>query len=418
MRILWFSNTPANSEGFLNGKTIGGGWLQSLDIAIQNKVDLHVAFYYPKKNEPFKYKNTNYYPIAHKNWKIKSIKDSLFNSIESDKDNELFLNIVKKVKPDVIHIHGTENPFASIISKIDIPIIVSIQGNITVYRHKFFAGIEQKFSKRKHFTFNLIRYLLKKSFFDSFLLMEKMEKRELANLAVTKYILGRTDWDRRIAKTMTNNAKYFHSNEMLRDGFYEKIWSNITIGEKLIIHSTTGNNFYKGFETICQAAQILKNKNISFNWQIAGLTENDSIVHAVKSKLGEKNYPKNEIVFLGRLEDNLLIDKLRETNIFVMGSHIENSPNNLCEAMIIGIPCIATFAGGTSSLLKDKEEGLLIQDGDPWSMAGAIIEMVENYNISIEMGKNARKKALIRHDKTAIVNNLISIYKTVLDESR
>ena len=33
---------------------------------------------------------------------------------------------------------------------------------------------------------------------------------------------------------------------------------------------------------------------------------------------------------------------------------------------------------GIISLLKDKEEGLVIQDGDPWSMAGAILELVND----------------------------------------
>lgn len=42
-----------------------------------------------------------------------------------------------------------------------------------------------------------------------------------------------------------------------------------------------------------------------------------------------------------------------------MPSHIENSPNNLCEAMILGMPCIATDAGGTSTLLSNMKDGLL-----------------------------------------------------------
>jgi len=415
MKILWFSNTPANAEKYLNNKTIGGGWLQSLDMAIQNKVDLHVAFYYPKKSESFKFNNTTYHPIAHKNWKLKAIKQSIFNLIESEQDISIFLKIIDDVKPDLIHIHGTENPFAAIIPKVNMPVVVSIQGNITVYRHKFFSGIESKFSKEKPFSVNLLRYLLKKSFFQSYLLMKKMEKRELTNLLNTKYILGRTDWDRRIAKTMTNNAMYFHSDEMLRDVFYEKKWTNSKLTDKLLIHSTTGNNFYKGFETICQVAQILKNKNISFKWQIAGLTRNDSIVKAVELKLGFENFPENELIFLGKLEEKQLAEKLCEANLFIMASHIENSPNNLCEAMILGIPCIATFSGGTPSLLVDKEHGLLVQDGDPWSMAGAIMEIIENYQIAINLGTNARQKALERHDKLSIENDLISTYHEIIN---
>ena len=79
-------------------------------------------------------------------------------------------------------------------------------------------------------------------------------------------------------------------------------------------------------------------------------------------------------------------------HIYIAISHIENSPNSLCEALILGAPCIATNAGGTSSLIEDGNNGILIQDGDAYSMAGAIIELTENYNIAIDYGNSARKK--------------------------
>jgi glycosyltransferase involved in cell wall biosynthesis len=97
-----------------------------------------------------------------------------------------------------------------------------------------------------------------------------------------------------------------------------------------------------------------------------------------------------------------------------MPSHIENSPNNLCEAMILGMPCIATFVGGTGSLLNDGHEGILIQDGDPWSMAGAIVELKEEFDRAISMGEHARKRALIRHDKDRIASELQGIYSNIL----
>jgi len=58
---------------------------------------------------------------------------------------------------------------------------------------------------------------------------------------------------------------------------------------------------------------------------------------------------------------------------------------------------------------------LLVQDGDPYAMAGAIIEMRENRGRAVSYGKNAQKKALIRHDKNKIVNNLLNIYRGVLE---
>jgi glycosyltransferase involved in cell wall biosynthesis len=99
--------------------------------------------------------------------------------------------------------------------------------------------------------------------------------------------------------------------------------------------------------------------------------------------------------------------------MYVMASHIENSSNSLCEAMILGMPCIATYAGGTASLLKDNEDGILIQDGDPWSLSGAILELYNNPQKAVDYGKNARNKALIRHDKERIATDLLAIYRTI-----
>jgi glycosyltransferase involved in cell wall biosynthesis len=81
--------------------------------------------------------------------------------------------------------------------------------------------------------------------------------------------------------------------------------------------------------------------------------------------------------------------------------------------MLIGIPIIATMAGGTSSILKDCKEGTLIQDGDPYSLAGAIMTCIANYDKAIAMGKQARETSHKRHDPIIITNDLINIYKSV-----
>lgn len=89
---------------------------------------------------------------------------------------------------------------------------------------------------------------------------------------------------------------------------------------------------------------------------------------------------------------------------------IENSPNSLCEAMLLGLPIIVSYAGGTSSILNNGEEGILVQDGYPYSLAGAIIEVANNF----PMAKNVRTHAEERHDKNKIVNNLINTYNSII----
>ena len=116
------------------------------------------------------------------------------------------------------------------------------------------------------------------------------------------------------------------------------------------------------------------------------------------------------MVLFGKLQPLELITKMLEADCFVMPSHIENSPNSLCEAMILGMPCITTLAGGSSSLLRDKEEGLIIQDGDPWSMAGAVLELIHEKETAISYGKKAREKSMRRHNKDIITKGLVEIY--------
>ena len=158
----------------------------------------------------------------------------------------------------------------------------------------------------------------------------------------------------------------------------------------------------------------LNKLGVDIEWRVAGINSNDLIVKIVKRMLKDKFSNKN-LKLLGRLSANALIAKLLEADIYIMPSHIENSPNNLCEAMMLGMPCIATVAGGTGSILKDGEEGNLVQDGDPWGMAGAVLEMKDNYESAVLMGQKARKSALERHDKDKIVDELFGIYKKIFN---
>ncbi|HOK85062.1 MAG TPA: glycosyltransferase, partial [Tenuifilum sp.] len=145
----------------------------------------------------------------------------------------------------------------------------------------------------------------------------------------------------------------------------------------------------------------------------AGINGNDLIVKIVKKYLGQK-YPKFCLKYLGKLNDRMLITQMLESDIYVMPSHIENSPNNLCEAMMLGMPCIASFSGGTSSMLNNKVEGVLIQDGDPWVLAGAILDYINKKEKYIEYGINAYKGASKRHKINNIVSNLIKNYSQII----
>lgn len=415
VKILWFSNTPCNAVERLKESQIGGGWLQSLDLAIQDKIELHIAFYHGSISAPFKHLNTFYYPISSRSIKKNSIQNMLRPSILDTEDIGLYLEIIAAVKPDLIHIHGTENTFNCIIEQVSVPVVVSIQGNIVVYQHKYTAGIPVQLMKGKGVDniSSLKALFINKNFYHGLRLFKKMATRETRYLASTKFVIGRTGWDKRITSILAPKATYFHNDEILRNEFYTTQWKAHQDRNGIIIHSTNGNTPYKGFETICETLYILQQAGLQVEWRVAGIKEDDTIVRLVRKILGDR-FPTSGLKLVGKISADELVDMLMDADVYVMPSHIENSPNNLCEAMMIGMPCLATFVGGTGSLLSDGEEGLLIQDGDPWVMAGAIKEMVNNQTQCINYGKKARTRALARHDKHKIVKELVDIYQAII----
>lgn len=415
MKVLWFSNTPANADEFLNSELKGsGGWLKTLDQYLQQHVDLHVV-YYGNSDDNFKFKNTNYYSVKRSVNTIDELLNRIFNYNHDKHQFIRYVDIVNTVKPDIIHIHGTENNFAHIISRTNIPVVVSIQGNITFLFHKIFSGFDKRYLHTTNRNILSVKnFLFPKKFIYDFRLFKKLLKSERKYLSITKHIIGRTLWDKRITRILAPESKYYYGGEILRELFYNSQWVP-NFNKKLIIHCTNGNSFYKGFETICQALTELNRIGVDCEFHIAGISPNDLIVKITRKKL-KNNFPEKGLILKGSLNDKSLIESLLNANIFVMSSHIENSPNSLCEAMILGMPCVSTFTGGTGTLLKDGEEGILIQDGDPWAMAGAILELYTDPELAIKYGKMARENAVIRHNINNIVNDLLKTYDHIVND--
>jgi len=410
VKVLWFSNTAASGAEVLKFGGLGGGWLASLDKQIASKVELHVAFHYPKFAHSFVHLGVTYHPICHPQWKRTLLLSQFGIDQPVAQKVQSYLALIEQVKPDVIHIHGTENEFGLIQAQVSIPVVTSIQGNITVYQYKYSQGLgERLVSKRWFKPRGWFVPAWFPSFVDGLKKFDRMKSVEQASLAQAKWIMGRTAWDRRITKILAPGARYIQSEEMLRPVFYQESWNAPPSVQAPVIHSTTGGNAYKGFETIAESLELLLKWNNKVVWQVAGLNENDLLVAAVRKKMGHR-YPAKSIRFLGGLNATSLVNALQQAHLYVMPSHIENSPNNLCEAMILGMPAVATFAGGTASLLEDGKEGCLVQSGDPWAMAGTIIELLEDYQTACGMGKQARKRALMRHDPEAISQQLLAAY--------
>ena len=233
MKILWFVNTPCGASNYLNNTTYKGGWLQSLEELIKHEkhIDLSVSFFAPEKLESFRFDHVDYFPVFKKRKnKFSKYIDRAFIKIESNEYLARFLEIVNAVKPDLIHIHGTELPFGAIIKEIqEIPVVISIQGNLTVYSKFFFRGIS-RIEVRKYRK--IWKFLTANDFISKFKMMRKRASLEAQFLTGVKYVFGRTHWDEAISRMLAPNATYFKSQEVLREKFYNARWDPSNFSKK------------------------------------------------------------------------------------------------------------------------------------------------------------------------------------------
>lgn len=410
MRVLWFTNSPScygNNKNSYNG----GGWISSLQKEIEKIPDIELGIAFHLRTELFKDKvnNVTYYPIPnpnlkkiHKNliWLFKGEKR--LTEILENKYLDSYLKVINDFKPNIIHIFGSERYFSILSNKTQIPIILHIQGFMNpIFNSYFPCGISEH--DYIWLDYNPINILNRKR---NLLNIKNSTKREMRTLKNIKYFMGRTTWDYRLSKIYNPDSIYFHCDEVLRSEFYH-LNTHKTLKNKIV--STISSPLYKGEDLIIKTAKILTEYfSTNFEWHIFGVNQFSN-----NYKLTNIKTNKN-IVYRGIVDSNTLKQELQECAIYVHPSYIDNSPNSLCEAQIMGIPTIATYVGGISSLIENEITGYLVPANDPYQTAYIINTLLLDEELRTKIGENAKEVALIRHDKNKIINQLLKIYKNII----
>lgn len=421
MKILWVVNTIFPYPAKMIGKesTVLGGWmLSALEQLkeVDNTIICIVSLYSGKRLLKFTDGSIYYYLIPTRN--MNKYSESVTRNMKL---------VINEFKPDIIHVHGTEYPhsLSAINATNDIKTIVSIQGLISECGKKeyYYAGID---------TLNLIKNFSLRDFIKGELLplqhskLEKRGKYEIETLKKCDNIIGRTTWDKAHTVEITREDKYYKCNETLRNSFYNSEWkSDLACPHSIFVSQASYP--LKGFHILLKASNILKRMYPDLKICVAGtniIKKDETIKEKLKmtgygkylNKLINKYDLSEKIEFLGLLNENEMTKKMLNSNVFVQTSSIENSSNSLGEAMLLGIPIVASNVGGTSDLLKDKEEGYLYPFGEEALLAYYISDIFEHEEKAKIMGTNARKHALVTHDKSKNSEELIKIYKEVINK--
>ncbi len=393
-------------------------WTIPLAELINSKVKLHIIIPDAKPN---KQRENNGIAFYYLNLQTSDIFSNMKYNVA-----QKYMQIIDIIKPQVIHVHGTENNFAQIQNYItNIPIITSIQGILSgciPFSTNFIREDE------------IVPYRTIKNFLGQggYKLMERrciLGRKEFENniLKNGKYFFCRTHFDKAWVSFSNPNAIIYQGEEILRNAFYFHAgqWT-IEQCNKHRIFMPSGFNPIKGLHIAIKVIALLKRYYPDVKLIVPGLPKHILDYGGLKSKIiGEefvnyikdliyKNKLQGNIQLLPRLNDEQMALEMKSANVFLSPTSIDNSPNTVGEAMMVGVPVVVAPVGGIPSIFKDEVDCLFAPAGDEYIMAYQIKRIFEDDNLARKISKGGKQTALRRHDKTCAVNQYIDAYTNII----
>jgi glycosyltransferase involved in cell wall biosynthesis len=149
----------------------------------------------------------------------------------------------------------------------------------------------------------------------------------------------------------------------------------------------------KGIHFLLEAIALVKDEFPDIRLYIVG----DHVIEEYRDykkelvKIIEKHGMSENIIFTGWRPDALNIVSLMD--ILIHPSLSEGFGRAVLEGMALGKPVIASSVGGLREIIKDGENGFLVEPGDPQMIAEKLRLLLLNKNLRDNFGKAARKAA-------------------------
>lgn len=400
MKILWLTNIPMPPvlESMSKKNIYTGGWMYALADLLKDSVELNIVCFSNIVNDEYNCNKNNVTHIVLKERKV-------FKII---KERTALKKLIKKIEPDLIHMHGTEKYARLAIENItNVPIVISLQGILKycVKWQSFFGD----YSPAKIFgSYFGIDFFLHKGIFWEYFNMKKNAIAEYETIKNNKYFIGRTEFDKSFIRFNNDKAKIFHADEVLRNEFYKVSWDINNCKKYRIFFSNAGHP-RKGLEAVLESVQMLKNYYSSVELIISGDISRNNMYHKYIRKLITKY--SFDIKILGIIGPEEVAYNLIKAHVFVSSSFIDNSPNSLCEAQLVGVPIVSSYIGGIPTLIEEEKTGLLFPPGSVEICALKIQKLFEDDELAKKIGMDGRNKALKRHNIKELSNCYLDIYR-------
>lgn len=414
MKVLWFVNKPPARLDELLGQTpvARGSWIDALEALVRREagMELSVAV---QHSLPFGVVQDGAVRYIGMPGESRSGIRRVLSRHLARSDAEILEGsvraIVENESPDLIHVHGTERPYGMLVASLGVPWLVTLQGILSACEVLEMRGWDAH--ARGAVTWSeRVRGV---SPYANMRTLHRRSELERQLLGLARVVTGRTTFDRDFARLVAPQAAYVHVDEPLRSVFHEARWAGESHG---VLFAVGGNYSRKGLGDLLEAVATLRSRG----WpdlvlRVCGIAREAHSARAIAAAIRAYQL-SGAVTVLPDLSATDLATELAHADAYVHPTHVDNSPNSLCEALSMGVPCVATRVGGIPSLVTDGVDAVLVGD-DSVSLAGGLARLLSNRELSRRISRAASKNASSRHDVDRIVDSLHSAYRLTTERS-
>ena len=165
------------------------------------------------------------------------------------------------------------------------------------------------------------------------------------------------------------------------------------------------------------AGRLSPEKGIDILLEAVRLTSEASVLIAGNGPAYEK-YKRvadgNKVTFLGNLDNEAVMQLMRQSTLIVLPSRFEGMPLVMLEAMSCRCPVIASRVGGIPEVIVDHKTGLLVAPENPKELSTAITKLLEDENLRHRLAENAFELVNRKYACEQSSEQYLQLYRKIL----
>jgi len=288
---------------------------------------------------------------------------------------------IKHIKPDIIHVHGTRAGLVGRLAAINL-------GYPVIYTEHLWTKYYRLPNRISHGL-----QIAGLWFLDMFTTLNIAVSQAVKDFMVSSQI------SRQEKIIVVYNATEIPKNK-----------AKIFAGKNFRLGTVGTLNFQKGIQYLIKAMPKVLKEFPETRLEIVG----EGSFRRTLEKLTKKLKLEDKVIFSGFLKE--IEEKMREFDVYIQPSLSESFGLAIIQAMSLGIPIVATNAGGIPEVVTAGKSGLLVEPGNPTALAEAIIQILRDPKRAKEMGDLAREEVKIKFNLPEMIKEMEQIYETLAEK--